>query len=174
MINIDIKSTNEFDFALTASKDQIEKAALRALNKTSRWLRSDLVSQTAKSLNIKSTPIRDVLVIVRAKKTNLKTTVGLSKRGGVIRAIDAGSATQNSKGVRVGKRQFDNAFLATMPSGHHGVFKRKGKERLPIKEVQIFISSKLHDLMEEASHGRALSHFETVFERELRYLRKAG
>ena len=32
---------------------------------------------------------------------------------------------------------FEGAFVATMKSGHKGVFKRKGKERLPIKELYI-------------------------------------
>lgn len=174
MITIDIKSASDFDFALTATKSQIQTAAMRALNKTGRWARSQVATDTAKELNIKVSLVRKDLVLIKARKSHPQVVIALGKTAGVVKAKDLGNSVQNSKGVRVGKRQFDNAFMATMPSGHHGVFKRRGKTRLPIREVQIVITGKMRDQMEEISQGRALHQFKTIFERELRYLKRAA
>ena len=118
--------------------------------------------------------VREGLILVRAKQSNPQSVVGLSQQSGVIKAKQLGSASQNSTGVRVGRRQFDHAFLATMPNGHQGVFRRRGKARLPIQEVRIVITGKMQEIMEDLSNGPALKQFETIFDRELRYLLRAA
>jgi hypothetical protein len=64
-------------------------------------------------------------------------------------------ARQTKRGVSVlvnkGKRKLvRGAFLATMKSGHTGVFRREGKQRLPIKHA---LSSRVSDVFHDA--GRA-------------------
>ncbi|QKV20254.1 hypothetical protein [Oricola thermophila] len=55
------------------------------------------------------------------------------------------SATQTSRGVYVRPRgSYRHAFLATMASGHRGVFMRKGAARLPIREL--FGPNPAHDI----------------------------
>ena len=160
--------------ALTATEKQLQVAAIRALNKTARWTRTQVASKTAKELSIKVSAVREGLVMVRAKQSNPQSVVGLSKNSGVIKAKELGSVSQNASGVRAGRRQFDRAFLATMPNGHQGVFRRRGKARLPIQEVQIVITGKMQQAMEDLSNGPALKQFEVIFERELRYLLRAA
>lgn len=46
-----------------------------------------------------------------------------------------GNARQTKAGVRQGSKFYQGAFLATMKSGHLGIFERRGKSRLPIVEV---------------------------------------
>jgi hypothetical protein len=159
--------------ALTATEAQLSIAATRALNKTARWARTQVASQTAKALSIKVGPVRAGLVLVRATRSQPQSVVGLSAKAGAIKAKHLGSATQNATGVRVGQRQFDHAFLATMPQGHQGVFRRRGKTRLPIQEVHIVVTGKMQDIMEELSNGPAMHQFQRIFERELRFLLRA-
>ncbi len=49
--------------------------------------------------------------------------------------IKFGKPRQTAQGVRVGSNVVDGTFVATMPSGHTGVYRRKTKARLPITEV---------------------------------------
>lgn len=177
MLTISLSPTpalNEWQQSLVATESQLQLAAVRALNKTARWMRTKIASQTAQNLNVKVGAVRSGLVLVRAKKSRPESIVALSRAAGVIKASQLGRVSQNTRGVRAGKRQFDHAFLATMPNGHQGVFRRRGKNRLPIQEVQIVVTGKMRDVMENLSDGSAMRQFEMIFDRELRYLMRAA
>ncbi len=177
MLNISVTPQPEFsewDIALGASERQIKTAAIRALNKTARWMRTHIARQTAQSLNVRVGAIRKDLIILRAKGNNPNAGVALGKTSGVIKATELGSPRQNKQGTRVGKRQFDKTFIATMPSGHRGVFRRKGKSRLPIQEVQLVTTGRIASVMETLANKQAMSRFETLFEHELKYAMKAA
>jgi len=164
-------SLAEFHHVLHLEQNLIKKAAVRALNKTARWLRTDISRNTAKELNIKVGLVRNSLRLQRATYNNLESIVSLGKRSGVIKAIDLGNARQNARGVKAGRRQFHHAFIATMNNGHKGVFERKRKPRLPIKELQVVITGQLARQLEYMEDGKGIRQFQKVFERELRFLR---
>lgn len=67
-----------------------------------------------------------------------------------------------SVGVNTGKRTLvKGAFLATMKSGHTGIFRREGKARLPIKEL---FSTRVSDVFRDADMVPALfTKAQTVF-----------
>jgi hypothetical protein len=163
----------EWEAVMTASERQIETAAIRALNKTARWMRTHVAREVAQSLNVRVGAVRDGLILLRARAGRAQSGVALGKRAGVIKASELGAPRQNRRGARVGKRQFDKAFIATMPSGHQGVFRRKGKTRLPIREVQLVVTGRIANVMEALAERRAMSRFEQLFEHELRYLARA-
>lgn len=160
--------------ALAASEDQTRKAAVRALNKTARWLRTQVTRDTARSLDVKVGAVRPGLVLLRARNSRPEAGVALAKTAGVIKAAALGTPRQTARGVRVGRRHWDHAFLADMPNGHQGVFRRRGKARLPIQEVQLVVTGRMANVMEDLSDGPALRHFETLFQRELRYLSRVA
>lgn len=162
------------DGFLHIEQNKIKLATVRALNKTARWLRTDISRNTAKDLNINVSLIRNNIKIQRAKRRNLEAVVGLDSRSGVINAFDLGTARQDSCGVRVGRRRFDRAFIARMNNGHTGVFRRKGKERLPINEVYLVITGKLAKQLEKMEDGKGTRQFQKVFERELLFLTRAN
>jgi hypothetical protein len=60
------------------------------------------------------------LVLFRAKGPEPSR----GKGGGVTAQLQKGAGT------------YPHAFLATMPSGHRGVFERKSRSRLPIRELK--------------------------------------
>lgn len=177
MLNISVTPQPEFsewNIALGASERQIKTAAVRALNKTARWMRVHIARQTAQSLNVRVGTIRKEMTILRAKGSHPYSGVAISKTAGVIKAVELGSPRQNKQGTRVGKRQFDGSFIATMPSGHRGVFRRKNKSRLPIQEVQLVTTGRIASVMETLADKQAMSRFETLFEHELKYVMKAA
>lgn len=88
--------------------------------------------------------------------------------------LGAYPARQIKKGVSVavnkGKRSVvSGAFLATMKSGHQGIFRRKGKARLPIEELW---STRISDVFRDsgmlpAVFARGQSVFTKSFDRLL-------
>ena len=160
----------EWEASLTAGERQVRIAAVRALNKTARWMRTRLAREVAQSLKVRVGPIRNGLILLRARASHPESGVALGKSAGVIKAAELGTPRQNRRGTRVGKRQFDSAFIATMPSGHRGVFRRKGASRLPIREVQLVATGHLADAMAQLADRQAMARFECLFEHELRYL----
>lgn len=173
MITLTIKPSpdlNAWPEALQATEDDLNKAVVRALNKTVRWARTQVARDTAAALSVNVTPIKNSLMVNPAKRTKLEATLRLPARSSVIKVAAMGSPKQNSKGVRVGKRQFDHAFMATMPTGHQGVFRRRGKTRLPIQEVQLVITGKMREVIDDLYDGHVRHQFEKLLERELRYL----
>lgn len=170
LMNAKVGAWSEF---VGIQESVIKKAAFRAINKTVRWLRPTVARSVAQDLKIKVGLVRNTLQTISAKRTDLNATVGLPKRAGVIKAIDLGNARQTNRGVTSGKRQWDGAFIATMPTGHKGIFKRKGKSRLPINEIHLVITGRLADAMEEIERGSGLRQFKILFDRELRFLTRA-
>jgi hypothetical protein len=79
---------------------------------------------------------------------------------------------QTAKGVSVGinvskRTLIKSAFVATMASGHEGVFEREGKSRLPISELY---STRVTDVFQDAGFADyvfqgAQIKFQTTFDR---------
>jgi hypothetical protein len=88
-----------------------------------------------------------------AKFPHIQTARGVSVR------VNVGGATKRIK----------SAFVATMRNGHQGVFRRKGKERLPIQELW---TTRLSDVMKDAGaipsiQSKAYAKMQGAFERGL-------
>lgn len=135
---------------LGATRIGSTKAIQRALNKTAITARA----QSARSIrdagyDIKIGAIKDTFTLRRATDADLRAVV--KSTGSPIPLIKYG-ARQTAKGVSVsvkqGRKVIAHAFIATMSSGHQGVFLRTDKSRkkvtrkgktyysgLPIKEL---------------------------------------
>lgn len=173
MISVHISpqpALDKWQQTLTASEKQLKLALVRALNKTARWMRAQLTRDTAHALKVKVKDINAGLSLLRAKSNQPESGVTLKKSAGVIKASTLGVTSQTSRGVRTGKHFWPHAFIATMPGGHQGVFRRTSKSSLPIREVQLVVTAHMANIMEKLSEGPALRQFEIIFERELRYL----
>lgn len=135
---------------LGATRIGATKAIQRALNKTAITARA----QSARSIrdagyDIKIGAIKETFTLRRATDADLRAVV--KSTGSPIPLIKYG-ARQTAKGVSVsvkqGRKVIAHAFIATMSSGHEGVFIRTDKSRkkvsrkgktyysgLPIKEL---------------------------------------
>jgi hypothetical protein len=163
------------------------EAITRALNKTAITARA----QAARSIRdvgygIKVSSVKGSISIRRATSQDLKAVV--TATGRPIPLIAYG-ARQTSKGVSVnvknGRKEIAHAFIATMASGHKGVFVRTGnthkrvvrggkgsRSGLPIKELfgpsipTAFFNAKVQDAVKTAIDER----FPVVLRQELKYV----
>jgi hypothetical protein len=152
MIQVNVRGSMDSIIADLSRKQQqvIEPATIRALNKVASQVKTNAARQMRDAgYNLKVSDIKRSLTINRASSGNLNAKVIASGRP--IPLIKYG-ARQVSSGVSVdvlnGRKVIANAFIATMPSGHKGVFVRIGKTHkkvtkrgravwsgLPIKEL---------------------------------------
>jgi len=110
---------------------QVDRAEKRAVRKATRFLAAEVRRELAKAHGIPQKVLR------QRKRIALKPNRGQVWVGTLpIAASHLGTPRQTRSGARVGRRRYDKAFVARMRSGHVGVFRRKGKSRLPIEEVR--------------------------------------
>ena len=126
------------------------KAASRAVNKTAGAARTRIVREIAAETKLTPKYLRKRIWIRRASYTRLEALVRI---GGHEMPLIAFRARQTQKGVTYmvvrsrGRQLMAGAFIATMPMGHKGVFKRRGAKRLPIDEQY---SQSLQDIYADA------------------------
>ena len=169
-VNLTITADGLFDAtdSFSAIEPQILKAAVRALNKTAIWLKGQAAKQLSQEAQIQQKHLRKKLQVVKANRSNLKAFILANTMS--IKAAHLGRMRQTSKGVTVGKHSFDGAFIAKMPGGHTGVFKRKTKARLPIKEMTVKLNKQ--SLIDLANTEWA-DKFMHIFAHELKWVTKA-
>lgn len=130
--------------ALDRLKERAPYVCARALNRSITSGRVVMTKAIAQDLGLQQQVVREELVIGEAKPTKLTAT--LTVRGKRIPLIDfraRGPEPSRGRGRGVtarlpgGAGRYPHAFIATMRSGHRGVFQRTGAaKRLPIHELR--------------------------------------
>lgn len=121
---------------------KLKKAGVRALNKTATQSRNFAQRETRKVINIKASKIKKAYAVVRAKINQPEPHAEINVRYTTLPVIEYNGVRQTRKGVSVkmrkdkGRKLFKGAFIQKMPSGHRGVFRRKSKRRLPIRQLR--------------------------------------
>lgn len=153
-IKLDIKGLDEMREALSPAK--LQRAIIRALDKTAKQGKTAAQKAIRDEYNIK---LRDL-------SSKIKTDFHPSSLKAVITATDRSipliqfSPRQTKKGIslRIKKgssKTIKRTFIASMKSGHRGVFTRIGKKRLPIKQLytigaaEMFGSKKVIEAIKE-------------------------
>lgn len=142
MFQVDSSEFAALSRAIRKLPDEIKaKAFARAGRRVTEQARTAYLKRAAPRLKLPQKFIREVTT---ARFNAGGNTSDIVVRSGWIPLYKLG-ATQTSKGVRVRLRgSYRSAFLAGMDSGHRGVMKRVGKERLPIREL--FGPNPAHDI----------------------------
>lgn len=136
-IVVDRKELADVQRTLNATNAQVQESGTRAMNSTISWAQRS-GQQTviaAHGLPMKSFGAESGRVLVRrASKRSSRASVwfGIDP----IRAIHL-DPRQTATGVTAAGQEFRGGFIATMTNGHRGVFVRKGRARLPIKEQSV-------------------------------------
>jgi hypothetical protein len=160
-----------------------EKACARALNRTATTVRAEAARRIGQVYNIKSSAAKDHMVIFRAHRKRLVAAIVARGRPIPILQFDA---RQTRAGVTVrikrgARKRIPEGFIATMRSGHRGVFirQRAGGERagrLPIEEIfslslpRAFTARAVMDTIARIAVTRSAE----VLAQELRYFRMKG
>lgn len=133
MVRLD---ASQFNLAVARLKDRAPRAIARALNRAAVSTRTAMVRAVARDIGLPVGTVREATRTENAIPTNL--TARVIARGSRIPLIDF-RARQTKSGVSArlagGAGKYPHAFIATMRSGHRGVFRRSGPRRLPITEL---------------------------------------
>lgn len=176
---VSIRITAEWDKRGIASLDttKLKAAAKRALRKAGKTALRDMRSEASKRIRERKRITRKYIT----RALSLHTTGGdiasmswaLNVSGEQVPLI-AYPHRQTKRGVSVevntGKRTLvAGAFIATMSSGHQGVFKRRGAARLPIHELlgSRPVDALLHEGEADAVAARGGKSFAATFTRLL-------
>lgn len=156
----------------------LKSALVRALKKAGATALRDMRAEASKRVRarkrIKASYVRRALTVERPKGSNVAALAWTVKVSGEAVPLVAYPARQTKKGVSVevnrGKRTLlKGAFIATLKSGHKGVYRRRGKARLPIEELRGSrpVDALLHEGEAQGVADRGGTSFATTFERVL-------
>lgn len=151
--------------------EDVQAAAQQSSRATAEWLQGrivkDLVDQTGVSQKVFA---RRVKRYVRVSGSAQRVFVGLFRPEAS--QSNLGRLTQGPTGARAGKHFFKGAFVATMPSGFVGIFRRSNRggrrgdpdlKRIDVEHVDLPSAQAI-----VASHERpALDYFRRDLERRL-------
>ncbi len=128
--------------AIDGLKDGTPRAAVRALNRGIASARTSETQSIATDMGLKSKDVRAALTMKNASQSYMSASLSADMKRTPLIAFGAqGPVPSRGKGRGVtyklngGKSTIPNAFIASMESGHRGVFARSGKKRLPIREL---------------------------------------
>lgn len=131
-------------FLDTVSERAVFEAARKAGNTALRRVQTEASRRVRAERNLKAKFVKSRLSMrfpsgrgVHSGRERLRWELGFGGKG--VPLIDYKGTRQTKRGVSVnvsGRREIiKGAFIATMDSGHRGVFVRAGESRLPIREL---------------------------------------
>jgi hypothetical protein len=154
------------------------RSVVKALRKAGSTALRDMRSEASKRIRqrkrIKPSYISRALSLSRSKGSDIASMSWALQVSGEPVPLVAYPHRQTHKGVSVevnrGKRTLlKGAFVASMKSGHEGVFRRRGKARLPIDELRGSrpVDALLHEGEAQAVGERGGKSFAATFVRVL-------
>jgi len=138
--SIDDSELDKFKYALNSA--QIDRARKRAADETAQWLMTRLVRQVSTNMGIKQKLLRSRIRRFSSSRDPQKKRSAAYVWFGQynIEPKRTGRIEDFAKGAFGGEFFFDGGFVAKMPSGHVGIFKRRNQKRLKIDEQYIEIN----------------------------------
>lgn len=138
-IKINDREVRALERALKGMGRTLPRIMTRAINKAAAPARTEITRGLSKLTGMKIGRTKESVKIRKATFSNLRATISLST--GRIPLIDL-RARETKRGVTYrstktgGREKIPDAFLATVGAGHEGIFKRKGRPRLPVVELR--------------------------------------
>jgi hypothetical protein len=151
-----------------------DQALTRSINRTLVGVRTAVSRETRSVLNLRARDVEKVLSVRRARAGEPVGEVVVAAKAAPLIAF---GARQTTRGVSVKVRRqgsrtvLRRSFIATMRSGHRGVFQRRERRRLPIGELFSTAPAQLLDQTPsiiERIGEQARERFEREIARELR------
>lgn len=159
---------------MAALGDKASPAIVRALNRGGLTAKTYMASNVAKDMKLK---VSDVKEKIRVKEANLyKHSFEISaslKRLPLILFNARGPEPSRGRGrgvtARTNTKRYPHAFIATMKSGHRGVFQRVGKARLGIRELRNVSLGHVFDKFKPEGLKRGLASVAKNLKSEFRF-----
>jgi hypothetical protein len=152
--------------SINALPEQVAQATMLALNRTAEWMKGHVSREVSAEKRLKLKLIRNRIKIARANKKNLQSLLNCDFQG--VLARDLGTMKQTPVGASVVGYVFPHAFIASLKKGAKpGMYRRKGKARIPVKSVRIPIYEEATKIIGELLGEEAGSVFEKRFRHEI-------
>lgn len=155
-------------------RERSPRAISRALNRSIASGRTFMAREIAKDMGLKVSTVRDRIRLVEARPGQESARLEASLKR--IPLIDFGArgpepSRGRGKGVtaRTRAKRYPNAFIATMHSGHRGVFRRVVTKRLPIVELFERSIGYVFNKFKPAGMRRAVEQLQKNLQHEFRF-----
>lgn len=139
-VTVDERSFREAAHILRAVPRAVPRVFRRAINRTVDMAATDLKRRVGKQITTKKGEIAKGISKKKATYTNLTGSIGTKAFRPGLLAFPGTKQTKHGVRYRLsrtaGRKTIEHGFIATMPSGHRGVFVRGGPSRLPIREAR--------------------------------------
>lgn len=171
-VNLDIEAQG-IEQAITdlnATEGQVLQALRSTLTKMASWMRTRSVRGLSSHLQVQQKIIRRRLRTFRLKRSTDGASVTVWYGLDPISLIYLG-ARQTKQGVTAGKHTRPGAFIANGRNNNRQVFKRRGKDRLPLDKQRLDVNDKASTYLEDNVIGDVEfeSQFYKFFEHELKW-----
>lgn len=165
-MRIKIQGKDKVSKFLQAKPSQIKRAARNTINQVTRELKKELGGTIPREHGTSITGFRRYRSKSTLAKVGRKRIQGITWIGGnAIAAAYAGKPRNVKGGAKAGRFFFAKSFVATMKSGHKGIFQRiSGSNK--IKEVTIPLT-KVKALVIKAAKG-ARGRIRSIMQKQLR------
>ncbi|MCW5319632.1 phage tail protein [Verminephrobacter aporrectodeae subsp. tuberculatae] len=147
----------------------LQGAWRRTLRKTANWIKGQTAKAISGAARIPQKLIRRRLYFFLRSGNTGKVWLGLN----AIEAHRLGTPRQTRRGVTVGRHRFEGAWMKKK-TGPEGVYRRKGRGRMPYEKVKYDWSGSGEDALKSAA-ARSEARLMTVLRQEVNYeLQKAA
>jgi len=173
-MNITVENTDAIVADLGGLSYKAMRGAVRAMNRAIASGRTAMVREIARDTGLKAGDVRDALPIRDAtiERAEAAFRAGLTR---IPLIYFKAKAPEPSRGKGRGvsyaltgsRNRIPNAFIATMRSGHRGVFARKATKRLPIAELYGPSLGHVFAKYRPLGLARTREAFDTAFAHEL-------
>lgn len=168
---VDTKQVDQF---LEAAPKKTSIAVLRSIKRGTMAARTEAARTISKDMGLPVSVVRKAVVMTPPNAQTITGVLRVSlKRIPLIHFKAKGPEPSRGKGRGVsykaggGRKVLKSAFIATMPSGHRGVFKREGKKRSPIKQRYGPSMGRVADLHRQTIAARGAEAAEAELDRLL-------
>lgn len=161
LIRVGLEGTKAVLNAYAGLPAQIARAQRRTIRKGTQFAARQTIRQLAAAHGIPQRVLR------QRRRVTASPDKGFVFIGVLPIALIHLAARQNKKGVRAGGQQYDHAFISQMPSSHTGVFRRKGRSRLPIRELVLQLNQSV--AVVENVRDQTAARIPTILDQELNY-----
>jgi len=136
-VTVDERSFKEAAHILRAVPRAVPRVFRRAIGRTVDMAATDLKRRVGSQITAKKSEIAKG---ISKKKSTYFGSIGAKPFRPGLLAFPGTKQTKHGVRYRLsrtaGRKTIEHGFIATMPSGHRGVFARGGETRLPIKEAR--------------------------------------
>lgn len=157
---------------------KVHRATVRALNRAIKSGQSVMVKAIAGDTGLKQKDVREAISLREATLFKPEASLGATlKRIKLMQFGAKGPQPSRGRGhgvtyrLKGGRGRVENAFIATMQSGHVGVFKRAGTARLGITELKGPSIGQVFSKFRPTGVSRALEVFQKNFDHELQFVK---